>query len=115
MRSPSVRVKLMLLYLLVTLAGLVLFGLMSFGALRYALLEGKKTHLEGREERLIALLNENKQKGVTMPLEEQLRAYALVTHEGNLFHIHHLDGSLLFPRESTTDDWGLSSTSDCAQ
>ena len=115
MRSPSVRVKLMLLYLLVTLAGLVLFGLMSFGALRYALLEGKKTHLEGREERLIALLNENKQKGVTIPLEEQLRAYALVTHEGNLFHIHHLDGSLLFPRESTTDDWGLSSTSDCAQ
>ncbi len=115
MRSPSVRVKLMLLYLLVTLAGLVLFGLMSFGALRYALLEGKKTHLEGREQRLIALLNENKAKGVTTPLEEQLRAYALVTHEGNLFHIHHLDGSLLFPRESTTDDWGLSRGRDCAE
>lgn len=105
----------MLLYLLVTLAGLVLFGLMSFGALRYALLQGKKTHLEGREQRLIALLNENKAKGVTTPLEEQLRNYALVTHEGNLFHIHHLDGSLLFPRESTTDDWGLSRASDCAQ
>jgi two-component system heavy metal sensor histidine kinase CusS len=115
MRSPSVRVKLMLLYLLVTLAGLVLFGLMSFGALRYALLEGKKTHLVGREERLIALLNQNKANGVTTPLEQQLRAYALVTHEGNLFHIHNLDGSLLFPRESTTDDWGISATRDCVE
>ncbi|HEX7158340.1 MAG TPA: ATP-binding protein [Edaphobacter sp.] len=115
MRSLSVRVKLMLLYLLVTLAGLVLFGLMSFGALRYALLEGKKTHLAGREERLIALLNENKAKGVTASLQDQLRAYALVTHEGNLFHIHNVDGSLLFPHESTTEDWGLSATGDCTQ
>jgi two-component system, OmpR family, heavy metal sensor histidine kinase CusS len=115
MRSPSVRVKLMLLYLLVTLAGLVLFGLMSFGALRYALLEGKKTHLEGREQRLIALLKENKAKGVTTPLEEQLRAYALVTHEGNLFHIHHADGSLLFPHDAaTTTDW-IPPTQDCVQ
>jgi heavy metal sensor kinase len=88
---------------------------MSFGALRYALLEGKKTHLVGREERLIALLNQNKANGVTTPLEQQLRAYALVTHEGNLFHIHNLDGSLLFPRESTTDDWGISATRDCVE
>ena len=115
MRSPSVRLKLMLLYLLVTFAGLALFGLMSFGALRYALLEGKKTHLEGREQRLIALLNENKAKGVTTPLEEQLRAYALVTHEGNLFHIHNADGSLFFPHEAaTTADW-IPPTEDCAQ
>jgi two-component system, OmpR family, heavy metal sensor histidine kinase CusS len=115
LRSLSVRVKLMLLYLLVTLAGLALFGLMSFGALRFALLQGKKSHLAGREQRLIALLNESKANRVTASLEDQLRAYALVTHEGNLFHIHNPDGSLLFPRESTTDDWGLSSTSDCAQ
>src|SRR5216683_402460 len=110
MRYLSVRAKLMLLYLLVTFAGLVLFGLISFGALQYALLQGKKTHLQGREERLIAFLKENKTKGVTLPLDEQLRNYALVTHEGNLFHIHNSDGTLLFPRETLNPD-PLTSTS----
>ncbi len=110
MRSLSVRAKLMLLYLLVTFAGLVLFGLISFGALQYALLQGKKTHLQGREERLIAFLKDNKTKGVTLPLDEQLRNYALVTHEGNLFHIHNSDDTLLFPRETPGPD-PLTSTS----
>jgi two-component system, OmpR family, heavy metal sensor histidine kinase CusS len=42
------------------------------------LLQGKKTHLQGREDRLI--LNENRAKGVPVPLSEQLRNYARVTH-----------------------------------
>jgi heavy metal sensor kinase len=113
MHALSVRAKLMLLYLLVTLAGLLIFGLMSFGALQYALLQGKKTHLQGREDRLISLLNENKAKGVTEPLNEQLRNYALVTHEGNLFHIHSLDGSLFFPSQGIGRDWALPSKDDC--
>jgi heavy metal sensor kinase len=115
MHALSVRAKLMLLYLLVTLAGLLIFGLMSFGALQYALLEGKKTHLQGREDRLISLLNENKAKGVTEPLGEQLRNYALVTHEGNLFHIHNLDGTLFFPSDGIAREWVLPIKSDCAQ
>lgn len=115
MHALSVRAKLMLLYLLVAFAGLLLFGLMSFGALQYALLQGKKTHLQGREDRLISLLKENKAKGVTAPLDEQLRNYALVTHEGNLFHIHNLDGSLLFPSEGIGHDWALPNNEDCAQ
>lgn len=86
----------MLLYLLVTLSGLLLFGLMSFAALRYALLQGKKTHLQGREDRLISMLKENKANGGVAPLDEQLRNYALVTHEGNLVHIYNPDGSILF-------------------
>ncbi len=105
----------MLFYLLVTLAGLLIFGLMSFGALQYALLQGKKTHLQGREDRLISLLRENKAKGVTEPLSEQLKNYALVTHEGNLFHIHNLDGSLLFPVEGIGQDWVLPSEDDCSR
>ncbi len=105
----------MLLYLLVTLAGLLIFGLMSFGALQYALLQGKKTHLQGREDRLISLLNENRAKGVTVPLSDQLRNYALVTHEGNLFHIHNLDGSLLFPSEEIGPDWASPSDDNCTQ
>jgi heavy metal sensor kinase len=98
MASLSVRAKLMLLYLLVTLAGLLLFGLMSFGALQYALLQGKKTHLQGREERLLSLLKENRARGAHESLTDQLRNYALVTHEGNLFQIRQLDGSVFFPQ-----------------
>ena len=115
MRALSVRAKLMLLYLLVTFAGLVLFGLMTFGALQYALLQGKKTHLQGREERLISLLKENKASEFTTPLDEQLRNYALVTHEGNLFHIHNLDGSFLFPAEGVDRDWDLPHDEDCTK
>ena len=104
----------MVYYLLVTLAGLLIFGLMSFGALRYALLQGKKTHLQGREDRLISLLKENKATGVREALNEQLKNYALVTHEGNLFHIHNLDGSFLFPSEGLSHDWARI-TEDCTQ
>src|ERR1700744_3005506 len=115
MNALSVRAKLMLFYLLVTLAGLLIFGLMSFGALQYALLQGKKTHLQGREDRLISLLKENRAKGVTEPLNEQLRNYALVTHEGNLFHIHNLDGSLLFPSDGIGRDWAFPAENDCTR
>ena len=104
MRSLSVRAKLMLLYLLVTFAGLLLFGLISFGALQYALLQGKKTHLQGREDRLIALLNDNQRMGVKLPLDEQLRNYALVTHEGNLFRMLRADGRPVYPRETSSSD-----------
>lgn len=105
----------MLLYLLVTLAGLLIFGLLSYGALQYACLQGKRTHLQGREDRLIALLKENKAKGVRETLNEQLRNYALATHEGNLFHIHNLDGSLLFPSEGIGHDWALPSHDECTK
>jgi two-component system, OmpR family, heavy metal sensor histidine kinase CusS len=97
----------MVYYLLVILAGLLIFGLMSFGALQYALLQGKKTHLQGREDRLLSLLKENKAAGVAEPLSEQLKNYALVTHEGNLFHVHNLDGTFLFPSEDISHDWAL--------
>jgi two-component system, OmpR family, heavy metal sensor histidine kinase CusS len=109
----SVRAKLMLFYLLVILAGLLIFGLMSFGALQYALLQGKKTHLQGREDRLISLLKENRTKGIAEPLSEQLRNYALVTHEGNLFHIHNLDGGLLFPLWGIGRDWAFPPGDNC--
>jgi len=104
----------MVYYLLVILAGLLIFGLMSFGALRYALLQGKKTHLQGREDRLLSLLKEIKASGVTEPLSEQLKNFALVTHEGNLFHVHNLDGTFLFPSEDISHDWALN-TGDCTQ
>ncbi|MDE1178265.1 MAG: ATP-binding protein [Edaphobacter sp.] len=114
MRSFSVRVQLMLLYLVVTLAALILFGLMSFGALKYSLQEGKKTHLVGREQRLIALLVENSANHTRLSLDDQLRNYALVTHEGNLFYIYNADGTTFFPRDKTSPRW-ISPESNCEE
>jgi two-component system, OmpR family, heavy metal sensor histidine kinase CusS len=115
MRALSVRAKLMILYLLVTLAGLFIFGIMSFGALQYASFQGRRTHLQGREDRLLSLLKENKEKGVTGPLIAQLQDFALATYEGNLFHIHNPDGSMIFPANATSNDWALSSKHGCEQ
>lgn len=76
MRTLSIRAKLTLWYLLVTFAGALLFGITSYGVLQYALLQAKKT---------------------TTSLDEQLRKYALITHEGNLFEVRRPDGTLFFP------------------
>lgn len=115
MNALSVRAKLMFLYFVVTLTGLLLFGLMSFGVLRFTLLQAKKTHLQGREDRLISLLKENKARSAPASLEEELKNYALVTHEGNLFDIQKLDGSPVFPLKSTTRNWVLPKAEDCVQ
>ncbi len=46
MRDLSVRAQLTVWYLLVTFAGLSLFGFLSYGALHFALFQGKKSHLQ---------------------------------------------------------------------
>jgi len=115
MYTVPVRAKLMLLYFIVTFAGLLLFGSLSYGALQYALLQGKKTHLQGREDRLISLLSENKTASSPAVLRDQLRNYALVTHEGNLFDIHALDGALIFPSAEIDHAWHLPKNKDCSQ
>jgi len=115
MYTLPVRAKLMLLYFAVTFAGLILFGSLSYGALQYALLQGKRTHLQGREDRLISLLHENKTTSSPSILRDQLRNYALVTHEGNLFDIHSLDGALIFPSVEIDHAWSLPKNKDCSQ
>ena len=109
----SVRAKLTLLYSLVTFCGLVLFGMLTYGLLHYALIQGKRKHLEGREERLMSFLAQNAATAEHSGLNEQLRNYALVTHEGNLFHIKTMDGVRVFPIEPGAYDWSLSSEGDC--
>lgn len=119
MRPFSIRAKLTLWYLLVTFAGALLFGITSYGVLHYALLQGKKTHLNGREVRLMRLLDENRAQHVAASLEEQLTDYALVTHEGNLFQLRQPDGSLLFPADTKfttlSMSWASSGPSNCSQ
>jgi heavy metal sensor kinase len=115
MRDLSVRAKLTLWYLLVTFAGLLLFGVLSYGALRFALLQGKKSHLRGREQRLIQFLEDNKAEHTPLPLSEQLHNYAIVTHEGNLFEIRNPNGSLLFPLTVNSADRILPDSKDCTQ
>jgi heavy metal sensor kinase len=115
MRTFSIRAKLTLWYLLVTFAGALLFGITSYGVLEYALLQEKKTHLLGREERLIRLLEENKAQHVTASLDEQLSNYALVTHEGNLFQLRRRDGSLFFPSDPRDATWLPPASANCQQ
>jgi two-component system heavy metal sensor histidine kinase CusS len=109
----SVRAKLTLLYSMVTFGGLVLFGMLTYGLLHYALIQGKRKHLEGREERLISFLAENAAEAQHTGLNEQLRNYALVTHEGNLFHIKTMKGERIFPLDRGALDWSLAGEGDC--
>jgi two-component system heavy metal sensor histidine kinase CusS len=109
----SIRAKLTLWYLLATFAGMVLFGIISYTVLHYALLQEKQTHLVGREQRLIRMIEENHAQQVLTPLDEQLRDYALVTHEGKMFQMRRLDGSMLFPAGSPDADWQLVDGSSC--
>ena len=115
MRDLSVRAKLTLLYLAVTFAGLLIFGILSYGALRFALFQGKKTHLMGREQRLLEYLAQNRVQSPPLPMSEQLRNYTIVTHEGNLFEIRNTDGSLLFPHEVSGPDAISPTSDDCGQ
>jgi two-component system, OmpR family, heavy metal sensor histidine kinase CusS len=115
MRTCSIRAKLTLWYLLVTFAGALLFSIVSYGVLEYALLQEKKTHLLGREERLMRLLEDNRVQHVAASLDEQLKNYALVTHEGDLFQIRRVDGSLLFAGDPREADWMLTRSAECPQ
>jgi signal transduction histidine kinase/cbb3-type cytochrome oxidase subunit 3 len=115
MRPLPIRAKLTLWYLLATFAGVVLFGVISYGVLYYALLREKKTHLLGREERLIMLLAENRARQISAPLDEQLRDYAVVTHEGNMFQLRRLDGTPFFPSATRETDWVFTNSSGCRE
>jgi two-component system heavy metal sensor histidine kinase CusS len=115
MHTFSVRAKLTLWYLLVTFAGALLVGITSYGVLHYALLQEKKTHLLGREERLLRLIDENNAEHVTTSLNEQLSNYALVTHEGNLFQLKNPDGTLLFPLGAMGKAWPFSDSAQCLE
>jgi two-component system heavy metal sensor histidine kinase CusS len=115
MRVFSVRAKLTLWYLLVTFAGTLLFGITSYGVLHYALLQEKKTHLLGHEERLLKLIEENKAQHVSASFNEQLSNYALAMHEGNLFQLRNPDGTLLFPAGATNKAWPFSDSVHCQQ
>jgi hypothetical protein len=115
MRSLSIRAKLTLWYLAVISTALFIFGLLSFGALRYGLLKVKRSTLNRREQRLLLFLEQNRQKHVPAPLSEQLESYALITHEGNLFQIRDLQGDLIFPLNPAGAAWLSHPATECAQ
>jgi hypothetical protein len=115
MNTLPIRAKLTLWYLLATFAGMLLFGIISYGVLHYALLQEKKTHLLGREDRLLRLIDENRTQQGSASLEELLSKYALVTHEGNMFQLRKPDGSLLFPSGETDIDLAFATSSGCGE
>lgn len=114
MHALSIRAKLTLWYLLLTFAGALLFGVCSYGILKYDLMQEKKTHLLGREERLRQLLDENKATHSQASLHDQLSNYALVTHEGNLFQLRKPDGGLLFPSDPKDAAWISPDSAGCS-
>jgi two-component system, OmpR family, heavy metal sensor histidine kinase CusS len=113
MHPLSIRAKLTLWYLLVAFAGMLLFGVISYAVLHYALLQEKKIHLTGREDRLLRLLANNRAQHSSVPIERQLQNYALVTHEGNMFQLRRQDGTVLFPDNAQNTDWAFSDSSGC--
>ncbi|SDE90720.1 ATP-binding protein [Terriglobus roseus] len=106
--SISVRARLALLYTAVAFTGLVLFGALTYGILYYAAVQGKETHLIGREDRLKALLHTR--SGTDE--QELLRSFTAATHEGNLIFIRNSDGTWLFPTNHAPD-WKLSTAQSC--
>ena len=111
----SIRARLSLWYLVVMSAGLLLFGLLSYGTLRYVLFQFKRASITRRESRLIQMLEDNRAKHLPLALSEQLQNYAVVTHEGNLFQVRNPDGSPLFPASFANTDWLTPVSESCVQ
>lgn len=114
-QALSIRAKLTLWYLVVTLVTLLLIGLLSLGALHYTLLQLKRDNLRRREERLSAYLEQNRMKRTAIPVSQELQDYALISHEGNLFQIRDLSGRLLFPINAAAADWLQRPAQDCTK
>lgn len=113
MPPPSIRARLTLWYLVVTSAGLLLFGLLSFEALRIALLQVKRASVARREQRLLTFLDENRKSHPELPLPDQLRNYATITHEGNLFELRTPEGGLIFPVDAAAANWLVQPHASC--
>jgi len=109
----SIRAKLALWYLAVTSTALLLFGLLSYGTLRFTLLQLKEASLIRREQRLNLYLEQNRESGTSTSIPEQLRSYSVIAHEGNLFQIRDLNGSLAFPLDQETAELLPHPPSDC--
>lgn len=115
MRPLSVRAKLTLWYLALTSLALLIFGLATFAALRYALFRLKQATLLRREERLMLFLQQEKQKNALASTSDELRNYALITHEGDLFQIRSDDGTVLFPPKPADAAWLARPATNCTQ
>jgi signal transduction histidine kinase len=89
--------------------------LVSFGALRYALLHLKRASLARREQRLMLFLQQEKDKRVPLSTLEQLESYALIMHEGNLFQIRSASGAVIFPADAAGAAWLIHPATDCAK
>jgi heavy metal sensor kinase len=115
MQNLSIRARLTLWYLAVTLIALLIFGLLSIGALRYTLLQLKQTSLMRREQRLTGYVEQNREKHLAVSLAEQLQNYALIADERNLFQVRDLSGNLVFPLDPEPAQWLPRRTWQCAR
>ncbi len=115
MQSLPLRAKLTLWYFTVTSIALLLFGILSFGALRYSVIQSKRLTLMQRESRLLLFAEQIQREHQTTSLTEQLQNYTVIAHEGNLVQIRDLDGSLIFPLDATHASWFSRLPKDCTK
>lgn len=113
LNTLPIRARLTLLYLAVISGALLLFSVVSFTALRYALVQLKLNTLSAREDRMLAFLERN--KSTQVPLVEQLKNYATIAHEGNLVQIRNLDGTVIFPISGADVNWLPTIHGDCTR
>lgn len=97
LRPLAVRTRLTLLYLAVIASSLVFFSVVSYGALRYALMRLKTETLHAREDRLLAYVRETQERDPKRTLELILHDYAAIAHEGNLLQVRDMQGQQVYP------------------
>ncbi|HEY4048188.1 MAG TPA: ATP-binding protein [Acidobacteriaceae bacterium] len=100
MSRRSIRAQLTQWYAFVMLAGLCLFGTVTFLALRHAITASKKQTLERREQRVFTYLRQLEANRDPRPWTLQLRDYADTAPEGNLIQVYDAHNRL-FPQHGT--------------
>jgi two-component system heavy metal sensor histidine kinase CusS len=95
----SIHAQLTQWYALVMLAGLCLFGTVTFFALRHAITASKRDTLVRREQRIFTYLHELEVNEDPRSWLLQLKDYADAAPEGDLIQVYDLQGKLIFPHQ----------------
>src|ERR1700719_4531120 len=97
MSRRSIRSQLTQWYALVMLAGLCLFGTVSYFALQRAIIKSTSGSVLRREARLFTYLHRPKTHGDSRNWLVQLQDYAEVAPDGRLIQIYTIAGTRIFP------------------
>ncbi|HWZ51885.1 MAG TPA: ATP-binding protein [Granulicella sp.] len=103
MPRRSIRSQLTQWYALVMLAGLCLFGTVSYFALQNAIINSTSGSVLRREARLFTYLHQLKTHGDSRNWLIQLQDYAATAPDGRLIQIYTIEGKRIFPLPGASD------------